>query len=496
MRYSFVVPIHKKSLETLKDCLNSLVEQTYEDIEVICSFDGADPVLESYVDSLVEKDKRVKKVVGEHGGACKARNAGFKAITGDVVSFWDSDCYAAPGMVYVWDLFFKEDSELDFVYSDYAFTNQEIPGREAPPRIDRWLMTKYNDLCSMWPIRKEKVVKWDETLGGMQDWAFWREIVSNGAKGKYNKGFAFTTEFPDPTSISGQYSKNAERVKAIRAKFNDPELDVLVYGNAYSEMAKRIAKYVDGDFFYMWPDLYKTHDYKLEIACGFHGSDIPLLGGLFADTPSKKVIYWMGMDAEEFYSGPFNIVSEIVPKMKEKIHFHFCVDKTSQDTLKKLGIEAEIVIPPRDRGEFNVPLPEKFKVFCYHDEGYEQLIDSIIKAMPDIEFDKLKTGVHYNLSNYSLILQFTADQRLQDGTRNAIMLGRQVISNVKEPYAGYEDITQEVSAFKKSVIERIRAFQVDNSPNLKAREYYAGLTDPDGFKGKIKLIMAPVMEVI
>ena len=82
---SFVLPIYKKPLEQLKRCIESLLDMSYTDIEVVASFDGPDATLEAEVEAFAKKDKRVKKVVGDHGGACKARNTGFKESTGEIV---------------------------------------------------------------------------------------------------------------------------------------------------------------------------------------------------------------------------------------------------------------------------------------------------------------------------------------------------------------------------------------------------------------------------
>jgi glycosyltransferase involved in cell wall biosynthesis len=438
----------------------------------------------------------IKKLVIEHGGACKARNEGFKVSVGDYVSFWDADCYAAPGMSYVWNLFFKEDKTLDFVYSDFAFTDQSYPGREAPPFIDKWSMTKYNDLCSMWPIKREKVVAWDEKLEGFQDWDFWRRVLDGGAKGIYNKGFAFTTELPTRDSISGSGDPK-KKVLAIREKFGDPKPSTIVHGIVYDSIAKRIAKYLNADFFYYWNQLYKTHDYRTEIAIGFHDKDIPnLMEFVKKDEKVTKILYWMGMDADAFNSASFNVVTELMPLLKENIKYHFCSDKQAKDILEKMGINAEILPLPRDSGEPDVPLPEKFKVLVYCDGGYVEFMDSIIKSMPDIEFDKLESNKPYNLADYSVIMQFTSDQRMSDGMRNALLLGRHSVSCVKEPFAGYEDITVTPQEFKKNIIKRIRELKDSPKLNTEARDYYLSLSEPDIFVKKINSLSSPVLEVV
>src|SRR3990167_6813404 len=268
---SFILPIYKKPLEVVKKSINSLLDQSYADIEIIASFDGPDPVVESFVDSLVEKHPdKVKKVVSEWAGACHARNAGFKESKGDIVSFWDADCYAEPEMASVWMMFFDEPKPCDFVYGQYKWTDPQYPGYDSEALFDPWLLKKYNFLCSMWPIRRDKVVEWDEKLTGLQDWDFWRRVVDNGAVGRFNRGYGFSTEFPDKESISGQgVQKKIERIKAIREKFQDPKSDILVLGYAHRREAIRVAKVLGADFFAN-PHFYMIKDYKMILSIGFN----------------------------------------------------------------------------------------------------------------------------------------------------------------------------------------------------------------------------------
>lgn len=205
MKISFIVPIYKKPLETVKRCLDSLIEQTHKDKEIICVFDGPDAVVESLVDKMVKEQKIFKKLVVDHGGACKARNSGFRESTGEVVSFWDADCIAEPRMAEVWGKWFDREKNYQFFYGGYKWTNPMInafPSEE----FDAWKLKRYNFIGSMFPCRRENVVEWDESLEGLQDWDYWRRVVDGGANGLFIGGqnvYAVTTDFPDKDSISG-----------------------------------------------------------------------------------------------------------------------------------------------------------------------------------------------------------------------------------------------------------------------------------------------------
>ena len=107
---SFVIPIYKKPPEVFEKCLDSLFDMSVKNIEVIAVFDGSDAELER----VLNRYSRVKKVVIEHGGAPKARNAGFKESTGRYVSFWDCDTFAKPEMAKVWLDTFDRNSDVAF----------------------------------------------------------------------------------------------------------------------------------------------------------------------------------------------------------------------------------------------------------------------------------------------------------------------------------------------------------------------------------------------
>ena len=87
---SIVVPVYK-SEKTLPGCLDSLLAQTYENIEVICVVDGSPDSCGDICDAYAAKDARVKSIKRENGGVSSARNRGIEEATGDYLLFVDSD---------------------------------------------------------------------------------------------------------------------------------------------------------------------------------------------------------------------------------------------------------------------------------------------------------------------------------------------------------------------------------------------------------------------
>ena len=87
---SIIVPIYKVELY-LKRCVDSIVNQTYSNLEIILVDDGSPDNCPQICDEYAEKDKRVVVIHKENGGLSEARNAGLDICKGEYVSFIDSD---------------------------------------------------------------------------------------------------------------------------------------------------------------------------------------------------------------------------------------------------------------------------------------------------------------------------------------------------------------------------------------------------------------------
>lgn len=87
---SVIVPIFKVE-EYLDRCVESIVNQTYKNLEIILVDDGSPDNCPQMCDSWADKDKRIKVVHKENGGLSDARNAGMPFATGEIISFIDSD---------------------------------------------------------------------------------------------------------------------------------------------------------------------------------------------------------------------------------------------------------------------------------------------------------------------------------------------------------------------------------------------------------------------
>lgn len=111
---SIIVPVYNVE-QYLDRCLNSIVNQSFSDIEIILIDDGSPDNSPSLCDKWAKRDKRIKVIHKKNGGLGYARNSGLEIAEGEYVAFVDSDDYVAIDMYE--KLYFSTDcGQVDVVY--------------------------------------------------------------------------------------------------------------------------------------------------------------------------------------------------------------------------------------------------------------------------------------------------------------------------------------------------------------------------------------------
>ena len=95
---SIVIPVYNIE-KYLKECLDSLVNQTFKDFEVICVNDGSKDKSLDILNEYAKKDSRFIVVTQENGGSGSARNNGLSRARGKYVQFLDGDDYFEPELL-------------------------------------------------------------------------------------------------------------------------------------------------------------------------------------------------------------------------------------------------------------------------------------------------------------------------------------------------------------------------------------------------------------
>lgn len=124
---SVIVPIYK--VESYLDrCVQSIVDQTYENLEIILVDDGSPDNCPAMCDAWAAKDGRVQVIHKENGGVSSARNAGLDMATGSYITFADADDWLEPAAVAIL-LEQAVSTGADIVVGNYYF--DYVDGRSA-----------------------------------------------------------------------------------------------------------------------------------------------------------------------------------------------------------------------------------------------------------------------------------------------------------------------------------------------------------------------------
>ncbi len=91
---SVIIPVYNTS-EYIKECLDSILQQTYSNFEVICVDDGSDDNSLSILRQYQEKDSRIKVYSQDNQGTAKAREKAIKEAKGEWIAYIDSDDYVS-----------------------------------------------------------------------------------------------------------------------------------------------------------------------------------------------------------------------------------------------------------------------------------------------------------------------------------------------------------------------------------------------------------------
>ena len=123
IKVSIIVPVYNVE-EYLARCLDSLVNQSLKDIEIIVVNDGSPDNSQKIIDNYCKKYKNIKSFIKENGGLSDARNFGIEKAQGEYIAFLDSDDYVTIDMYM--EMYNKAKSgnfdmvvcDLNYVYDD------------------------------------------------------------------------------------------------------------------------------------------------------------------------------------------------------------------------------------------------------------------------------------------------------------------------------------------------------------------------------------------
>lgn len=178
---SVIVPIYKVE-EYLPKCLDSIINQTYQNLEIILVDDGSPDNCGKICDEYAKKDQRIKVFHKKNGGVSSARNFGLDHCSGDFITYVDADDYLEPTM-YEELVTKQKEKNTDLVFCRYKYIKDEKECLANEIALEKFCLstdvkyfynaesTKYQDssccvkeeniMCSIWRI----LFKWSAVQG-------------------------------------------------------------------------------------------------------------------------------------------------------------------------------------------------------------------------------------------------------------------------------------------------------------------------------------------
>lgn len=98
LKVSVIIPVYNVEAY-LRQCLDSVVNQTLREIEIICVDDGSTDKSAAILKEYAAKDGRIKVLTQSNTGAGAARNAGIARATGEWITFCDADDWIEPDAI-------------------------------------------------------------------------------------------------------------------------------------------------------------------------------------------------------------------------------------------------------------------------------------------------------------------------------------------------------------------------------------------------------------
>ena len=213
MKVSVIIPVHNSSKYIL-ECLNSVINQTYRNLEIICIDDKSTDNSVELIKSI--NDRRIKLIeLNTNSGAAVARNKGIDASTGDYICFLDSDDYWKPRKIEKQLRFIKNKV---FIYSEYLYLRGNKTHVAKVPKSLTYNQLLKNSaiftstvMLNMKYLNKEDIYMPNRRMG--QDYGAWYKIIKK-------VGTAYGIQEVLSIYRVGNKSLSSNKFKAIKRTWN------------------------------------------------------------------------------------------------------------------------------------------------------------------------------------------------------------------------------------------------------------------------------------
>lgn len=194
MKFSIIIPVYNKAFY-LNACINSVIKQTYENLEIIIINDGSSDNSLEICEKFREIDRRIQLINQHNQGVSVARNKGIESANGEWIYFLDADDYLELNAFENFAKEIKLNNQIDLIefgtkkWKDGVFIDQRIPSKKQIFTDSSKLILE-NELkpfsACLHLIKKELLInndiQFDEDLKYNEDMLFMYKVFLNSQK--------------------------------------------------------------------------------------------------------------------------------------------------------------------------------------------------------------------------------------------------------------------------------------------------------------------------
>ena len=309
-KVSVIIPVYNVE-KYLSECLDSVINQTLKDIEIICINDGSTDASGAILDEYAKKDKRIKVFSQKNKGLSVTRNSGLQKSTGDLVYFLDSDDYISPyTLEYLINALIKDNSDIalghvkcfgdvsaDILESkQHGFDYYEKKTGVYKIGLD---VRKEMSIISCNKLYRKSIIdqfeiRFPEGLINEDEYWLWAYLIHCNTYSFVDENLYFYLQ--RPSSIMGQRSKSLKMLDIL-------DIDCLIYDvvKKYKDITvykKILAELFISRILYLYPSLpskyYEKYLYKIKNYYKYYNNSLKI----------KRIHQWLseGKDPKLFLS--------------------------------------------------------------------------------------------------------------------------------------------------------------------------------------------------
>lgn len=199
-KISVIVPMYN-SEKSIERCVDSILNQTYCNLEVILVNDGSKDKTEEICNNLAKKDNRIKYFYKKNSGVSETRNYGLDKVQGDFISFVDSDDYIEKDM---YETMLKKIDDAEIIICEYFYVidNKKVKidtgiKENTFEKLDEFILS----------VNDQKISRYINTP--------WNKLIKSELINNNNIRFNSKISLGEDLVFNLQYMKLAKKIKII-----------------------------------------------------------------------------------------------------------------------------------------------------------------------------------------------------------------------------------------------------------------------------------------